>query len=253
MRWGDEYWAYFESKVPDGPKRPYPRPPGAKPFSEHIACVKCTNGHGFNGNRISAEEMRLCNTSQYIVKKVSDMQDLPEWTPEPDDEDFERESKYFLSGLADGTAEVLEGDCAAYPERHGLEGEVMQPQGYTGFADGDLVFLPHCLEIYKRVSALRLDSAELTHVPEFADWWTSDGMINSPPLHKSVRACVDQWFQHTPGNEFIAADPLQVPALTAIFEAARRPDDFDAMKLSPLGGKETNGTNIKLRHLCQAA
>jgi hypothetical protein len=32
--------------------------------------------------------------------------------------------------------------------------------------------------------------------------------------------------------------------LTAIFEAARRPDDFDAMKLSPFGEKETNGTNF---------
>jgi hypothetical protein len=235
------YWAYYKSKVPDGPKNPYTRPPGEeRPFCEHVAGVDCLHGHGFNGNAISADEMRLCNTAQYIVEKDSRMHHLPEWTPASDDEDFERESRYFLSGLADKPA-GLEGDCTTHPERHGLHGDDMSPNEYDGFYNGDLIFHPHCLETYKRVSALRLDSAELTRIPEFADWWTSDGMVNPPPAHKSV-GC-GQWYEHDPGSEFVVANPLQIPALTAIFEAARRPHDFDAKERSPFGVKGTVGMN----------
>jgi hypothetical protein len=209
---------------------------------EHIAGVDCSEGHGFNGNAISAEEMRLCTTAQYIVKTENCIRQLTVWTPEPDDEDFEHEGKYFLSGLAD-RVDGLEGDCTTYPERHGLHGNTMSPQEYDGFEQGDLVFHPHCLEMYKRVSALRLDSAEVTHVPDFADWWTSDGMVNSPPMHESVSVCGGQWFVHNPGSEFTVAQPLQILALTTIFEAAQRPDDFDAKELSPFGAKETTATN----------
>jgi hypothetical protein len=247
----ERYRAWFEEKTQDGRKNPHSRSRSFQLYQdesadlvEHIAGVDCGGGHAFNGNAISAEEMRLCNTAQYIVEKDGVMyHDLPEWTPESDDEDFERESRYFLSGLADRVY-GLEGDCTTYPERHGLKGDDMSPNEYDGFDRGDLVFHPHCLEIYKRAAALRLGSAELTNVPAFADWWNSDGRVNSPPCHPSVSGCGGQWFEHSSGCEFIAANPLQIPALTAIFEAARRPDDFDAMNLSPFGEKETNGTNV---------
>jgi hypothetical protein len=187
--------------------------------------------------------MRLCNTSQYIVEKNSRLHRLPIWTPEPDDEDFERESKYFLSGLADRTA-GLDGDCTSYPDRHGLRGDDMSPI-FERFIRGDLVFHPHCLEIYKRVSALRLGSTELTQVPAFADWWTGAEYRSpwSAPVHKSVLACNGQWFQHSAGSEFIVADPLQIPALTTILEAAQRPRGFDAKERSPFGEKDTTGTD----------
>jgi hypothetical protein len=247
----ERYRAWFEEKTQDGRKNPHSRSRSFQLYQdesadlvEHIAGVDCGGGHAFNGNAISAEEMRLCNTAQYIVEKDGVMyHDLPEWTPESDDEDFERESRYFLSGLADRVC-GLEGDCTTYPERHGLKGDDMSPNEYDGFDRGDLVFHPHCLEIYKRAAALRLGSAELTNVPAFADWWNSDGRVNSPPCHPSVSDCGGQWLEHSSGCEFIAANPLQIPALTAIFEAARRPDDFDAMNLSPFGEKETNGTNV---------
>ena len=188
--------------------------------------------------------MRLCNTAQYIVEKNSNYcHDLPVWTPEPDDEDFERESKYFLSGLAD-RIDGLEGDCSVWPYRHGLDDdEYMSPTEYHGFDRGDLVFHPHCLEIYKRTAALRLGGAELTHVPAFADRWNTDGRGSSPPCHPSVSASGGQWFEHTSGHEFVVANPLQIPALTTIFEAARRSQDFNAKETSPFGAKRTTGTN----------
>jgi hypothetical protein len=247
---GGTYQEWFEEETKDGRKNPHSRTRSFR-FSqeesadmiEHIAGVDCCQNNGFNGNDVLAEEMRLCNTAQYIVEANGRFHRDIDWTSEPDDEEFERENTYLLSGLADRTG-GLEGDCTTYPERHGLKGGDMSPNEYDGFDKGDLVFHPHCLEIYKRAAALRLGSAELTNVPAFADWWNSDGRVNSPPCHPSVSGCGGQWFEHSSGCEFIAANPLQIPALTAIFEAARRPDDFDAMNLSPFGEKETNGTNV---------
>lgn len=248
----ERYRAWFEEKTQNGRRNPHSRSRSFERHQEetadlveHIAGVDCREGHGFNGNAISAEEMRLCNTAQYIVKKDSHKyHDLPVWTPEPDDEDFERASKYCLSGLAD-RVDSSEGDCSVWPFRHGLnDDEYMAPNDYAGFDGGDLVFHPHCLEIYKRTSALRLGGAELTHVPAFADWWDSDGRFRSPPCHESISACGGQWFEHTWGHEFIVANPLQIPALNEIFEAARRLHDFDAKERSPFGSKQTTLMNV---------
>jgi hypothetical protein len=88
---------------------------------EHIAGVECCQNNGFNGNDVLAEEMRLCNTAQYIVEANGRFHRDIDWTSEPDDEEFERENTYLLSGLADRT-DGLEGDCTTYPKRHGLKG-----------------------------------------------------------------------------------------------------------------------------------
>ena len=241
----EKYLAWYESKTQDGRKNPYSRSRSfllsqreTADMIEHIAGVNCSHGQGFNGNAISAEEMRLCNTSQYIVRKDNDDHRGLDLSPELDDEDFERDSNYLLSGLADRT-DGVEGDCSCFPPRHGLGGdndEMSPDEG--GFDPGDLIFHPHCLEIYKRVAALRLGSAEPTHVPAFADWWDSDGRANFVPSHESVTR--DQWYRHEPGCEFVVANPLQIPALAKIIEAAQRPQsDFDASKNSPFGAKET--------------
>jgi hypothetical protein len=244
----ETYREWFEEKTKDGKRNPHSRTRSFR-FSqeesadmiEHIAGVDCNQSNGFNGNAISAEEMRLCNTSQYIVNKDSSNHRDLDSTSESDDEDFERESNYLLSGLADRT-DGLEGDCTVYPLRHGLSRN-MSPEQFEGFDRGDMIFHPHCLEMYKRVSALRLGGAQLTHVPALADWWTSDGMVNSPPCHESVFVGGGQWFVYNDGHEFIVANPLQIPGLTTILEAARRPHDFDAKDTSPFGAKEATGTN----------
>jgi hypothetical protein len=66
-------------------------------------------------------------------------------------------------------------------------------------------------------------------------------MVNSPPVHKSVGG--GQWYEHDKASEFVVANPLQISALTATFEAARRPRGFDANERSPFGVKDTTGTN----------
>jgi hypothetical protein len=60
---------------------------------EHIAGPGCGHKGGYSGHRITVEEMLGCTTSQCLVYK-------PDWwRPEDDDEDFEREGRYFLSGI----------------------------------------------------------------------------------------------------------------------------------------------------------
>jgi hypothetical protein len=53
-------------------------------LGEHIAGPNCENTQGYNGNNISAEEMRTCTTIQCLAERQ--WQWPPEWKPEPDDE-----------------------------------------------------------------------------------------------------------------------------------------------------------------------
>lgn len=80
---------------------------------EHIAGAGCTRGSGYNGNMISLQEMKGCRAIQCLMKKEAG------WQPEADDEDFELESEYFLSGIGDGSPDESSlSDLSAV--RHGV-------------------------------------------------------------------------------------------------------------------------------------
>lgn len=85
-------------------------------FYEHVARTHCIASSGYNGNAISAEEMRYCNAVQYFSRYDIDHYHgrSRDWPPELDDEDFEREGKYHLTGLGDGCA-IYEDDCSFTP------------------------------------------------------------------------------------------------------------------------------------------
>lgn len=61
---------------------------------EHIAGPGCVNRNGYSGHRIAVEEIKGCYTVQCIVRKGRC------WTPEPEDQEFERSSDYCISGLS---------------------------------------------------------------------------------------------------------------------------------------------------------
>lgn len=82
---------------------------------EHLAGPRCEHASGYCGFNISAEEMRGCTTVQCLVVKTS------EWTPEPDDQDFELTGKYFLSGLCGQMPSRDIGGPTMTPPRHGAE------------------------------------------------------------------------------------------------------------------------------------
>lgn len=81
---------------------------------EHIAGPGCRDNRGYHGFAISFEEMNGCKTLQCLERKTNT------WMQQPDDQDFERDSNYFLSGLCDRMPS-RDIDCPRVtPARHGL-------------------------------------------------------------------------------------------------------------------------------------
>ena len=60
---------------------------------EHLAGPGCVSRSGYSGHRISLAEMKGCREVQCLVKKNA------QWMPEDDDQYFELEGDYFLSGV----------------------------------------------------------------------------------------------------------------------------------------------------------
>lgn len=205
-------------------------------LGEHIAGPNCEDTQSYNGNHISAEEMRTCTTVQCLVEKTSQMRDwLPEWESEPNDEDFETESNYFLSGLGDRIGS-WEDDGFCSPRRHNV-GELDPALGNRrGFTSGDMPFHPCCFEVYRRVSEYRVGSAD---VEGLAEWWTEVQEGSIMPMHAAVRHGRAEWWQHRAGDEFLAANPLQIPALSVLFKAAIRPQGSFNARSSPFAACST--------------
>lgn len=149
-------------------------------IDEHIAGPNCTMTLGYNGNAISADEMKYCNTQQFIVRydSLSHEESQDRYVEELDDEDFERDGMYHLSGLGSRCG-CDKDDCSVYPNRHAVE--VVDPHYFGGFSDeglGEPSFHPYCLEMYRRVSQLRLGRADLSGL---AEWIEHEGHLN--PFH----------------------------------------------------------------------
>lgn len=84
----------------------------------HLSGPKCSGGKAYNGNFITAQEMRGCTTAQCLVYKDEN------WSPSSDDESFELEGDVFLSGLGDQVPSRDMGDVELTPVRHGLDNHV---------------------------------------------------------------------------------------------------------------------------------
>ena len=82
---------------------------------EHLAGPGCIHHGGYSGHGITAEQMRGCTTVQCLVRKT------PEWRPGPDDQSFELDGKYFLTGLSGKMPSRDEGYPQFVPIRHGHE------------------------------------------------------------------------------------------------------------------------------------
>jgi hypothetical protein len=206
-------------------------------FYEHVAGPHCIEYCGYDGNAITAEEMKYCHTVQFIAQYGIDCWHgrSDDWPLEADDEDFERRGEYHLTGLGDRSANYEDDDCSVYPKRHGCH--EVNPMVLEGFDHGHPPFHPYCLEIYRRVSGLRHGRADLAEVAEWIERRDSNKFMgeSKPPHHPAVSRGAEQWWAHEAGHKFLVADPLNVPRMSILFEAARRPEpDFD-VKGSPFG------------------
>lgn len=137
---------------------------------EHIAGKSCRSTRGYNGNNISVLAMKGCRSVQCLVKKEAG------WLPEDDDQTFERDTDYFLTGLGDGSPD--EGPLEDIePARHGVSelliynivSEVIRDEPthmvlmHQLVVDDDwgLPFHPTCFEIFKRVSIRHLGRVDV--------------------------------------------------------------------------------------------
>jgi len=227
-----EYVDWYYDKMPGETKRTK----NGYCVYEHVAGPNCVHPRGYKGHAISAEEMKHCNTMQFIVPYGNEFhQSNP--SPESDDEDFEREGIYHLTGLGEGCGS-WEDDCSVYPARHGCD--EVNPFEDGVFDQGDPPFHPHCLEIYRRVSELRrgtTDMAGLAH-------WIPTSEVWQKPEHPAVERGADQWWCHRTGDEFLAANPLHIPGFSLLLDAAKRPrGTFDA-KTSPFSAGSTTSENF---------
>lgn len=198
----------WESDVPDAEEY------------EHIAGPECGLTGAYSGARISTEAMRGCNTVQCLVPK--DSKNPEAWKHEPDDEPFEAEGDYFLSGLSDNMGSLDCGGPTVYPERH----DCKQPSAATdGGNDGHswaMPFHPTCLELFKRAS---LEHSGAIDVAGLTAWYTVEASFDDVyydfPRDSAAKAGRNQFWSHNNGHEFLAANPCFVPELNSILSKAK--------------------------------
>ncbi|UNI14294.1 hypothetical protein JDV02_000938 [Purpureocillium takamizusanense] len=209
---------------------------------EHVAGPDCQHTNCYNGHNISVEQMTDCLTAQCLYIKPDN------WEPRPDDMAFEATSRYCLTGLAGNVPSGGYGIKFA-PTRHGFaEGKVDNDDNVWIETEEDqresgVAFHPACFEIFTVVSNLVLGKVDpdglvrlrnlccIGQVPTFADW--ADDVLSSR----------DQVWEHSPGTEYLAANPLFVPEFRTICERAmNQGDDFD-VRQSPFEPRRQRDTS----------
>ncbi|KAL9567426.1 hypothetical protein ACKAV7_008376 [Fusarium commune] len=186
---------------------------------EHIAGPECGLFRAYNGHRISVEAMKGCRVFQCLVRKASD------WQPEPDDELFEVSGDFFLSGLSDQMRSRDMGQqLAVFPARHREsrprpDNCVWVDEMAENYA---MPFHPTCLEIFKRASLYRYGVVDINCLIR---WWELEATWDEFyefPRHRTVKGGQQQWWEHTKGDEFLAANPCFVPGLESVLDSTQR-------------------------------
>ncbi|XWW94162.1 hypothetical protein V2A60_002104 [Cordyceps javanica] len=180
---------------------------------EHISGPNCVLGNAYSGQKITAEELRGCNTIQLLCPKPSD------WQPEKGDDDFELDDECpsYLSGLRDHLDTTTSSATVFAPMRH--KQEQFDVHNWASAASNRhraaMPFHPACFEIFKRASLKRLNTID---VEGLVGWYQVESTYHFTdkvfPHDEAVRrATKDKVWDHVPGDEWIAANPCFVPAL----------------------------------------
>ncbi|KAG9497420.1 hypothetical protein J7337_010281 [Fusarium musae] len=198
---------------------------------EHIAGPECEYNGAYNGNHISAEAMKGCQTSQCLVPRGND------WQPEINDQDFETSGKFFLSGLSDDMPSRDMGWPSVSPARHGMD-DVRAENIIWDAEDADeycMPFHPACFEIFKRASLYRYGSVDVQCLMQ---WWRLEPEyedFHGFPRHPAVKAAAEQWWSHERGGEFLVANPCFVPGLDDLLQSTQSVEHTLGNESSPSG------------------
>jgi hypothetical protein len=91
-------------------------------------------------------------------------------------------------------------------------------------------FHPTCFEVYKHASRLHFGHFDLFDLSRFINWRyleSSYESVHEFPRDPAVNRGRDQWWQHHPGDEWLAANPVFIPALLPILQAAKTEEIID--------------------------
>ncbi|KLP06519.1 uncharacterized protein LW94_12448 [Fusarium fujikuroi] len=184
---------------------------------EHIAGPECQYNGAYNGNHISAEAMKHCQTSQCLVPKEDD------WQPERDDQDFEALGKFFVSGLSDDMPSRDMGWPSVSPSRHGMSDVRAENVIWDAEDAGEycMPFHPTCFEIFKRATLYRYGTVDVECLMQ---WWRLEPEyedFHGFPRHPAVKEAAEQWWSHERGGEFLVANPCFVPGLDDLLQSTQ--------------------------------
>ncbi|KAL2860038.1 hypothetical protein BJX68DRAFT_224201 [Aspergillus pseudodeflectus] len=193
---------------------------------EHIAGPGCVNTEGYLPHAISTEEMRNCHTVQCLLRKPRN------WQPAAaaDDMNFEKDSEYFLTGLADRMPTGL-WDMEVEPARYGVgAGWQSQSAFYIETTQEELnqtglPFHPTCFEIFIQASKQilgRVDIDALVQIRDRAALQENEFPVTHPD---DVRDEQEQVWKHSAGREYLVANPVFIPDLAPIVAASIVSDD----------------------------
>ncbi|KAJ0423240.1 hypothetical protein BJY00DRAFT_278914 [Aspergillus carlsbadensis] len=208
---------------------------------EHIPGPKCGQALAYPGASISLAEMRGCRTAQFLVHKTSAM---GEWKPDGLNEDWEMNGDWFLSGVCDGMTSRDCGYPTVWPARGGVE-DVMADNVNFMPEETDpnsiaMPFHPWCFDIFARQSKVQFGKVNVDGLMKWRNAESSYEDFHEFPRIADVLEAQEQWWEHVPGKEYLAANPLHVPGLPAFLRAAAEEDagmDHErASRSSPAAG-----------------
>lgn len=198
---------------------------------EHIAGPGCMNTNGYNGTRISEEEMQYANTLQCLVRKLNGgcgnhkISALSDWQSEWDDEPWEQDSSWFLSGISDYMPSRDCDDPQVFPQRHGCDRPNAENVCWSRPTDDSeqyaMPFHPSCFEIYRRAAIERHGHFNVDLLGSWYQLKSRYSEFHSFPRSEAVKKGERQWWQHNPGDEYLAADPLWPSGLREAITSAK--------------------------------
>ncbi|KAF7958362.1 hypothetical protein EAE96_001911 [Botrytis aclada] len=193
----------------------------------HLPGPKCSGSKAYNGHFTTAQEMKGCTTVQCLVYKDNN------WSPSPDDEDFELEGDVFLSGLGDYMPSRDSGNVVLTPARHGLDDDVyadtMIWEDPPNTREVAMPFHPTCFEVYKYASRFNSNQTSIQDLMKWRDKESSYKFDIEFPRDRAVHHCSEQWWSHNLGTEWLAANPVFIPALPSVFQSAITTDPHFAL------------------------
>ncbi|EEU37842.1 uncharacterized protein NECHADRAFT_88314 [Fusarium vanettenii 77-13-4] len=208
----------------------FPRRSISKIPPEHIASATCRSLRGINGHVLSLAQMKNCRNVRLLIPKPSN------WMTDVSEQLLEESSLFYLSGESNGSNLGVDGNFqpwrSFYPPRHGLHelrtnwemiSEGCDRQEYDVLRP--LAVHSYCLDMYAKASYHRLGRVDLDGLWYWREIETtpdSYGMGDRVPLRRpEVERARKRWdcpWHHLPGDEWLAANPVEIPGIYRVLE-----------------------------------